>query len=198
MIACNDTLQAYAGTLHFGEESLSGAKAWDRRIDVQIPENASLVLAEVNTAEFSASKDAILFAQLSGDAVRSDVFFPNFWKEVPWPDPELCIESIKTKAPGIVDVTVRANKFARCVHFEGIHEGYGAVPSVFVEDMFFDLRAGEIANYGFIALQHWLRSEAEFSTDSLSLQHWLTDWGAATTAALNGWPELVGSLVLYD
>jgi beta-mannosidase len=172
LIACNDTLQAYAGTLDFGEESLLGAKAWDRRIDVQISENSSQVLAEVDAAEFSASKDAILFAQLSGDAVRSDVFFPNFWKEVPWPDPELCIESIKTKAPGIVDVTVRANKFARCVHFEGIHEGYGAVPSVFVEDMFFDLRAGESRTIR-------MRSEAELSTDSLSLQHWLTDWGAA-------------------
>ena len=130
------------------------------------------MLAEVDAKELSGASNAILFAELNcGDEQRSDVFFPNFWKEADWPEPKLEIHSIQEVAQGVVDVTIKAENFARCVHFEGINEGCADGVPVLVEDAFFDLRAGEIRTIR-------LKSAAPIATDGLRLQHWLTEWGA--------------------
>jgi len=172
LVACNDTLQSYEGTLQVGEETLTGDGKWDKTIKVVIPANTSTVLAEVDAKEFSGASDAILFAELNcGDEQRSDVFFPNFWKDADWPEPKLEICSIDEVAEGVVDVTIKAEQFARCVHFEGINEGCADGVPVIVEDAFFDLRAGEIRTIR-------LKSAAPIATDDLRLQHWLTEWGA--------------------
>ena len=172
LVACNDTLQSYEGTLIIGEETLTGDGKWDKTIKVVIPANTSTVLVEIETAEFSGATDAILFAELNcGDEQRSDVFFPIFWKEADWPEPKLEICSIHEVAEGIVDVTIKAEHFGRCVHFEGINEGCADGVPVIVEDAFFDLRAGEIRTIR-------LKSAAPIATDDLRLQHWLTEWGA--------------------
>ena len=172
LVACNDTLQSYEGTLQVGEESLTGDFKWDKTIKVVTPSNTSTVLAEVDAKEFSGASNAILFAELNcGDEQRSDVFFPNFWKEADWPEPKLEIHSIHEVAQGVVDVTLKAENFARCVHFEGINEGCADGVPVLVEDAFFDLRAGEIRTIR-------LKSAGPIATDGLRLQHWLTEWGA--------------------
>ena len=86
-----------------GEESLTGDFKWDKTIKVVIPANTSTVLAEVDANEFSGASNAILFAELNcGDEQRSDVFFPNFWKEADWPEPKLEIHSIHEGAQGVV------------------------------------------------------------------------------------------------
>ncbi|MFT6235319.1 MAG: beta-mannosidase [Lentimonas sp.] len=172
LVACNDTLQSYQGTLQVGEETLTGDFKWNKSLKVVIPANTSIVLVEVGAAEFSGTSDAILFAELNcGDEIRNDVFFPHFWKEADWPEPKLEICSIHEVAAGVVDVTLKAENFARCVHFEGINEGCADGVAVLVEDMFFDLRARETRTIR-------LKSTAPIATHHLSLQHWLTDWGA--------------------
>jgi beta-mannosidase len=170
LVACNDTLQSYEGTLQVGEESLTGDFKWDKTIKVVVPANTSTVLAEVDTKEFSGASDAILFAELNcGDEQRSDVFFPNFWKDAPWPEPKLEICSIHEVAEGVVDVTIKAEKFGRCVHLEGINEGCADGTPVIVEDAFFDLRAGETRTVR-------LKSAGLIQTDQISVAHWLMEW----------------------
>jgi len=171
LVACNDTLAAYEGTLNFGEETLTGESKWNKELPVSIPANTSTVLAEIETAGFSGATDAILYAELTcGDEKRSDVFFPNFWKETPWPEPNLEIEGVKCVTEGIVDVTLKTSTFARCVHLEGINEGCADGEPVIVEDAFFDMRAGESRTIR-------LKSVDLIDTKKISVAHWLMEWG---------------------
>jgi len=171
LVACNDTLAAYEGTLNFGEETLTGESKWSKDLTVSIPANTSTVLMEIETSDFSGATDAILFATLDcGDEKRSDVFFPIFWKDAPWQEPNLEIKGIKCVAEGIVDVTLKTENFARCVHLEGINESCADGTPVIVEDAFFDLRAGETRTVR-------LKSAGLIQTDQISVAHWLMEWG---------------------
>jgi len=170
LVACNDTLAAYEGMLFFGEETLAGESKWSKELSVSVPANASTVLAGIDNAAFSGAVDVFLHAELAcGDEVRNDVFFPNFWKEMPWPDPKLEITHIRCLEEGVVDVEIKAESFARCVHFEGINEGYADGVAVTVGDAYFDLRAGETRTIR-------LESAAPIATDGIKLAHWLTIW----------------------
>jgi beta-mannosidase len=170
LVACNDTLRVFSGTIRFGEETVNGEQKWIRELDVLIPANGSKVLADIGTSEFSAAPDSFLFAGLNCDGEqRSDVFFPNFWKEVPWPEPKLEIKEIKCVTGGVADVTLKTEKFARCVHFEGINEGCADGTPVYLSDAFFDLRAGETRTVR-------LKSNAPIRTENLRAVHWLEEW----------------------
>jgi len=170
LVACNDTLGAFEGSLSMGEETLGGESKWSRELQVSVPANASTVLAEVDGAEFSGAPDAFLFAELvCGDEKCNDVFFPNFWKEMPWPEPNLEISGISGVSEGVVDITLKTEYFARCVHFEGINESCADGVAVTVGDAYFDLRAGETRTIR-------LESAAPIDTQDLRLAHWLTDW----------------------
>ena len=170
LVACNDTLEAYEGTLSYGEENLVGDTAFTKEIQVSIPANTSTVLVEIETADFSGAADAFLFADLDcGQEKRSDVFFPNFWKEVPFAQPKLTISDIKTVETGVVDVTLTTETFARCVHLDGINEGCSEGTPVIIEDAYFEMRAGETRTIR-------LKSDAAINTDSMKVDHWLTEW----------------------
>ena len=170
VVACNDTLEAYEGTLCFGEENLAGDTVFTKEIQVSIPANTSTILAEIETADFSGAADAFLFANLDcADEKRSDVFFPNFWKDVPFAQPKLTINDIKTVEEGVVDVTLSTETFARCVHFDGINEGCAEGTPVIIEDSYFDMRAGETKTIR-------MKSDAAINTDSMKVDHWLTEW----------------------
>jgi len=171
LVACNDTLEAYEGMLNFGEETLTGESKWSKKREVSISANTSTVLAEIETSEFSGAADSFLFAELDccGEK-RGDVFFPNFWKDIPWPEPNLTIEGIECVAEGVVDVTLKTENFARCVHFEDINEGCADGEAVIVEDAFFDMRAdGEARTLR-------LRSSAPITPESIKAVHWLQEW----------------------
>lgn len=170
LVACNDTLEAYEGTLRIGEETIAGESKWGKDLHVSVPANSSTVLAEVESSEFSGAADVFLHAELAcGGETRSDVFFPNFWAAVPWPEPNLEITNIQTLEPGIVEVTLKTELFARCVHLEGLNEGCADGVADRVEDAYFDLRAGETRTIR-------LDSAAPIKTGDLRLAHWLTDW----------------------
>jgi len=170
LVACNDTLDDFEGTFLFGEETLVGESKWSRTLQVAIPANHSTVLTEVDCDQFSGALDAFLYAELvCGDEKRSDIFFPNFWKEVPWPEPGLEITGFQALENGDIDVTLKAGYFARCVHLNGINEGCMDGASVFVSDAYFDLRAGESKT---IRLKNVSRMEIE----DLRVAHWLTEW----------------------
>ena len=158
-------------SLNAGINSDTGASKWNKDLAVSIPANTSTVLVEIETADFSGATDAILFATLDcGDEKRSDVFFPIFWKDAPWPEPNLEITGFQTLEDGAVDVTLKTENFARCVHFEGINEGCADGTPVIVEDAFFDLRAGETRTVR-------LKSAGLIQTDQISVAHWLMEWG---------------------
>ena len=107
LVACNDTLGAFEGILRIGEETLAGESKWGKELRVSVPANSSIVLAEVDAPEFSGATDSFLHAELvCGDEKRTDVFFPNFWKDAPWPEPNLEIVTSKSTAVGL-DVTIR-------------------------------------------------------------------------------------------
>ncbi len=170
LFACNDTLVAYEGTLEIGEETLAGESKWSKQLQVSVPANASTVLAEIDSNEFSGAEDVFLHAELTcGDETRSDVFFPNFWKELPWADPKLEIVDVQCLEEGVVDVEIKAESFARCVHLEGINEGCADGVAVTVGDAYFDLRAGETRTIR-------LTSAAPIQASGLTLAHWLTEW----------------------
>jgi beta-mannosidase len=170
LVVCNDTLVAYKGTLQFGEETLVGKCFWQRAVPAFVPANTSIVLAKIGKAEFGGAPDAFLFAELvCGDEKRSDTFFPKFWKEVPWPDPGLRIAGFQTLEDGEVEVSLQTERFARCVHFEGINEGCADGTPVYLSDDFFDLRAGETRTVR-------LKSNAPIRTGNLRAVHWLELW----------------------
>jgi beta-mannosidase len=170
LIACNDTLKEFSGGLVFGEETVSGEQKWTRELDVSIPANASTVLAEIETAEFSGAADSILFTELDcGGETRSNVFFPNFWKDLPWPEPNLEITGFQTLENGEVEVTIKTENFARSVHLEGLNEGCADGLPVYLSDSFFDMRAGETRTIR-------LQSTASVDTGNLRIAHWLTEW----------------------
>jgi hypothetical protein len=184
LFACNDALRAFSGTLRFGEETVAGARKWTRELDVSIPANASTLLAEIAAKEFSGSADSFLFAELDcGKETRGDVFFPNFWKDIPWPEPGLRVDGFKilseNKGAGTacfqaleryeVDVSLTTERFARCVHLEGINEGCADGAPVYVSDEFFDLRAGETRTIR-------LKSAAPVRTENIKAVHWLEEW----------------------
>ena len=119
---------------------------------------------------FSGAEDVFLHAELTcGDETRSDVFFPNFWKKLPWADPKLEIVDVQCLEEGVVDVEIKAESFARCVHLEGINEGCADGVAVTVGDAYFDLRAGETRTIR-------LTSAAPIQASGLTLAHWLTEW----------------------
>lgn len=170
LVACNDTLDAFEGMLYCGEENLAGESKWLEEAQVSIPANTSMVLAQIDSDRFSGAKDAFLFAELiCGDETRNDVFFPIFWKDVPWTEPKLEIAGINCVEEGVVDVAIKTENFARCVHFEGINEGCADGAAVMVGDAYFDLRAGETRTIR-------LESAGPIATDNLKLVHWLQDW----------------------
>ena len=164
-LPCNDTLQSYEGTLQVGEETLTGDGKWDKTIKVvdsrQI-HRPSWPKSKQRNSAVPAMRSCLVELNC-GDEQRSDVFFPNFWKDADWPEPKLEICSIHEVAEGVVDVTIKAEQFARCVHFEGINEGCADGVPVIVEDAFFDLRAGESRTIR-------LKSAAPIATDDLRLQ----------------------------
>lgn len=174
LVACNDTLEAFNGTLCFGEENLKGESKWSRTVPVSVPANASTVLTEIGTDGFSGNPDAFLRGVLECDGEqRSDVFFPNFWREVPWMEPGLEISRIKkAEAPAgrfAVEVELKTKHFARCVHLDGINEGLAGGTAVHISDAYFDLCAGEARTVR-------LESSAPIATEGLRAVHWLNEW----------------------
>ena len=170
LVVCNDTLTEFDGTVRFGEETLSGKTKWIREETVRIAANNSFVLAEIADGEFSGAPDSFLFAELiCGNEERRNVFFPEFWKTVPWTEPGLKISRISKVNDCLFEVTLTTEQFARCVHLEGINESCENNAPVFVSDQFFDLRAGESRTVV-------LKSYAPVNIENIAPAHWLTDW----------------------
>ena len=170
LVVCNDSLQSYQGQLRFGEEDVHGLEKWHREISVTIAPNAPLILAEIETASFSGQENAFLYAELTcQDETLRNTFFPNFWKKVAWPEPQLKIEKVEKLSQGSWALSLKCEKYARCVHVEGLPEGCSEGSTVYLSDAFFDMRAGERKTLK-------LQSSTELDLSNICLSHWLKDW----------------------
>jgi len=124
---------AWRGELRYGLFRLSGGYPMDFRRNIELPANASTLLAELDQSEWTNAgiQTHGAFAQLSGGGqeVARDVLFLPFYKEMEWPHAQVRIERSAGKAVFTCDTFA----WRVCLDLDGEME---------LADNFFDILPG--------------------------------------------------------
>jgi len=158
-----------AGTVTIEQQSVDGTlkrKLASRRVNMA--PDASGVVAHVRTRDLAKDRNSYLYISLAYKGGEVAVtYFPNLWKKVAWPEPDLKMRVGKmTKKDGEYQlaVTLTTKKYARCVNL-ATDEDINA----YFSDNFFDMIPGARKRIT-------IRSAEQFDPKKLKLNHWLTTW----------------------
>ncbi len=167
----NDSLQRRSLTLRYGQEALDGRELWERQTTLNAPANGTVRFDQLAKAELRANRGDFLFidAQVDGVELPRVIYFPDGWRDVHWPEPEVKRECVSneplTDGSWRMHLVLSTKRFARFLHaITGLEEGL-----VTFSDNYFDLSAGarrEIV----------IDSARKLDPEQLSIGHWLTDW----------------------
>lgn len=153
--------------LRFGVERLDGSRLDERSATLSVDPISTVRFHEIARESLDCPADAYLFidARADGCDLPRVSWFPNMWRNVPWPEPTLSVEEIdrgKDAEFGCqTRLAVGTDVFARMAHLI-VPEGAGAW---WADDNYFDLPAGCVREV-------IIRSERAFEASALRIGHW--------------------------
>ncbi len=166
----NDGRSPCRAEVRFGLARLDGAIILEDRQEVQAGACATVCFHVVSKASLKRSPGDHLFldAVADGRPLPRVTYFPDLWRDIPWPSPEI---EVKVVNQGTVDagcvttLDVSANAYARFCH---LLLPDGAQPS-WVDDNFFDLSVVHPRRVT-------VRSARPFAAGAITAGHWHTEW----------------------
>lgn len=129
--------------LVYGQETLDGKRLWKKEKELPSPANSLLKLDGIDRKDLTISSGDYLYidAQINGKSLSRVIYFPDGWKNIKWPRPDLKIEAVETLLENKVYKTalrIGTDEFARLCHLKW-HGETSAV--VWFSDNYFDLSA---------------------------------------------------------
>lgn len=166
----NDSLKPCAAELRFGLETLAGRQLWVRETRVQAEACSTAAFFSIERRALDCPADGFLFieASLEDAALPKIAYFPNLWKDVPWPVPRIRVEMLdRCEREGAWTTVFRISTdvYARFCHILPA----GEQAHFWADDNFFDLCAGTAHLVA-------CRSAAPLDPGLVRTGHWLTDW----------------------
>ena len=177
----DDTLSAQQVIIEYGQETLDGKKTWSKSASFKVSPNSTFNFDKIEKKALILSTGDYLFinAEVNGEALPRVVYFPDGWKDIPWPkDPGIKLEitdQVKHGEQWISSLKIRSDKFTRLCHIL-LKEKYESqiLPAskelrIDISNNYFDLTAGG---------EHTvtISSARKLTTDDLHVGHWWTDW----------------------
>jgi beta-mannosidase len=163
----NDSFAHGRVKLVFGQETLNGKTIWSKKKNIKVQANTTVKFYAVPRKKLSFSPEDFLFidASFNGKKLPKITYFPNMWKNVPWPNPDIKCEFLNQREKNgawILPVRITTDKFARLCHlyYRDDREDLN------FSDNYFDLPAGS---------PHvvYISSKKKINSKKLSAGHWL-------------------------
>ena len=166
----NDGAAPVQATIRFGQAGLDGRELWAQEQSVRVGPVETARLHTVRREDLGGEPGSYLFAAATVDGRELPVvtFFPDGWKEIPWPAVAPRLELLRQERQGegwLTEVRVAAEAYTRLCHLL-IPEEAGAW---WLDDSFFDLPAGASRT---VAV--W--SERPFAVEGVRVGDWHTTW----------------------
>ena len=156
--------------LRFGQLHLNGDCVWTEEQSVPVGPVETVRFHTVNRTDLSLYTGDYLFveADIGGTRLPIVTYFPDLWKEVPWPRPDVHIR-LEGRTEGengvLTRLEVETDSFARFCHLL-IPKEAGVS---WLDDNFFDLPAGMCHGVSVF-------SAASFPVEKVKIGTWHTDW----------------------
>jgi len=166
----NDGRQPGCAEISFGQERIDGSIIWSKGASIRIGGCETVCFYTMKHSELRIQNGDYLFidASIDGNKLPRITYFPDMWKNIKWPVPNISLEMIKQKSGKIGWITqfkITTDAYARFCHI--------ILPSdigpFWLDDNFFDLCAGHSHT-----ITIW--SSEKIDKDMVKIGHWHTDW----------------------
>jgi len=166
----NHTQRDVKVELNYGQETLQGEAVWCSSYKHIIKANDSVVFDCLQRKGLDIPKGDFLYinAYVDGIELNRVIYFPDGWKNIEWPCPNIITELIDQKflqEEWLTHLKVKTDAFARLCHISY----RGEDTDIFFSDNYFDLSAGA---------EHelYIRSGRKIGLNNIQTGHWLTSW----------------------
>jgi len=167
----NDGLDPVTAEVRFGAARLDGATVWaeEQTVDVGPVDTVRFYVIDRKETDFRPDEYLFVEARAGGADLFPVTYFPDGWKHVPWPVPDLKItlleELPQTDGTHLTKIEIRTDAYARFCHVV-VDDAAGPV---WLDDNFFDLPAGH---------SHVIRIRCRqpLSPDLLTVGTWHSIW----------------------
>lgn len=154
----------------FGQEQLDGTAVWKEEDTVEVGPCRTRRFRSVERRELDLGSGDYLFIDAVADAgpLPRVTYFPDMWKDVPWPVPDVKLEMPEQKESDgrwITRIRLATDRYARFCHLI-VPEAAGEAS---LDDNFFDISAGR-------SRVVTVRSANGFDLGDVRVGHWHTDW----------------------
>ncbi len=156
--------------LVYGQEGLDGSRLWSRTSNIEVGGCDTRMFFSISKKEIKASPGQYLFisAWVGGHPLPKVTYFPDMWKEIAWPTPNVQIKLADrgaTRNGCVTKLRLTADKYARFCHLilpdnAGEH---------WLDDNFFDLPARSSHE-----VTIWSAEPVDLA--NIQIGHWGTEW----------------------
>jgi beta-mannosidase len=166
----NDGRSPCRAEIMFGQASLDGSVLWEDSTQVHTGACDTVRFHSMSRTElmFDPGDHLFIDAVISGRQLPRVTYFPDLWRGIPWPYPEIEIEVVMQESAGacwVTSIDVTSNVYARFFH---VLLPDDAQPS-WVDDNFFDITAGHTRRVS-------IQSARAFTAQEITTGHWHTEW----------------------
>jgi hypothetical protein len=156
----------------YGCESLNGNTIWEKEDSIKIKANSTTIFNTIKSNEVALSPGDFLYIDttIHGELLPRVIYFPNGWKNIQWPSPNINIELLnKEYVEGVfsTNIKISTDKFVRLFHLSYI--GSKEEEILLFSDNYFDLSAGKERIISIL-------SGRELDLSDFRIDHWLTEW----------------------
>jgi beta-mannosidase len=166
----NDSPEACCASLRYGLAELDGTQVWEKEAELEVGGCATSCFDSVERASLQRKPGDYLFveAMVEGRPLPPVTYFPDLWRDVPWPNPQIRVEVTEqqeTPDSWTTAVDVSNAAYARFCHLL-LPEDAGPY---WIDDNFFDLPAGQQRRVH-------IRSARPLPSEAIKAGHWGTEW----------------------
>jgi beta-mannosidase len=166
----NDGCAPCHAAVRFGLAGLDGAIHWEERRQVDV---GACATTRVHAVPRDGGKRAhgnhfFMDAEADGHPLPRITYFPDLWRDIPWPRPEIQVQVVSqepVESEWVTCVDVSTTAYARFCHLLLPD----ALRPFWLDDNFFDLSAGHRQRV-------MIRSARPFTADEVAVGHWYTEW----------------------
>lgn len=164
LFVSNLTPQALKYRVKYGLRKLDGLRSWEKETIVQVAPYAAAMFHEFPLQKTACCADEYFYIE---DVHETAAYFPNGWRDVPWPEPALTLEirqGREAKGRWQYTTEIHAQRYARLVHLHCPKKS-----AALFSDNYFDLPAQS-------SKQIEIVSDIPLRADEIEIGHWLTPW----------------------
>ena len=163
----NDTRRSFDARLTVGQMTVDGRELFCRVTDPVAVPAAEAVCEAALDGLIQNDRQSFLYITLAFDGKEeTNVFFPQYWRDIDWPEPglQLQLTAQRETASGFVTVfTLHTQNYARMVSLE-----FDGMENCLFSDNYFDLLPGQTREI-------CVESPFSLSPETVTLSHWLTN-----------------------